>query len=55
MRLKLLFLTFIPFLSFGQFDPRMEEYQHKAIITKSDTINYHIYSKGLEKTVKLTT
>ena len=46
MRLKLLFLTFIPLLSFGQFDPRMEEYQHKAIITQSDTINYHIYSKG---------
>ena len=46
MRLKLLFLTFIPFLSFAQFDPKMEEYQHKSIFTKSDTINYHIYSKG---------
>ena len=46
MRLKLLFLTFIPFLSLAQFDPKMEEYQHKVIFTKSDTINYHIYSKG---------
>lgn len=36
----------IPILSFGQYDPRMEEYQHNTISTKSDTINYHIYLKG---------
>ena len=46
MRLKFLFLILIPFLSFGQFDPRREEYLHKSIIIKSDTINYHIFSKG---------
>ena len=46
MRLILTILTLFPFLTFGQYDPKMEEYQHKKIITKSDTINYHIYSKG---------
>lgn len=46
MRLILTVLTLLPFLTFGQYDPKMEEYQHKRIITKSDTINYHIYSKG---------
>ncbi len=46
MRLKFFFLTCLPFLAFGQFDPKMEEYQHKTILIKSDTINYHIYSKG---------
>ena len=46
MRFTLLFLTLLPFLSFGQHDPRMEEYQHQSIITKADTISYHIYSKG---------
>lgn len=39
-------MTFIPLLTFGQYDPKMEEYQHKTIYTKHDTINYHIYSKG---------
>lgn len=47
-------LTLIPFLSFGQYDPKMEEYQHKTIITKSDTIYYHLYSKGnIEEKSKL--
>jgi predicted esterase len=46
MKLILIILTLIPFLTFGQYDPRMEEYQHKTIFIKSDTIHYHIYSKG---------
>ena len=46
MRLILTILTLFPFLTFGQYDPKMEEYQHKKILTKSDTINYHIYLKG---------
>lgn len=46
MRLILTILTLIPFLAFGQYDPKMEEYQHKKIITKLDTIHYHYYSKG---------
>lgn len=46
MKLILTIFTLIPLLTFGQYDPRMEEYQHKVIFTKSDTINYHIYSKG---------
>jgi len=39
-------LTLLPVLSLGQYDPKMKEYQHKKIIVQSDTINYHIYSKG---------
>ena len=39
----------MPFLTFGQYDPKMEEYQHKKIITESDTINYQIYSKEIIK------
>ena len=46
MKLIITIFTLIPLLTFGQSDPRMEEYQHKIIFTKSDTINYHIYSKG---------
>lgn len=46
MKLILTILTLFPLLTFGQYDPKMEEYQHKKIIIKSDTINYHIYSKG---------
>ena len=46
MKLIITIYTLIPLLTFGQSDPRMEEYQHKIIFTKTDTINYHIYSKG---------
>ncbi|SDC65221.1 dienelactone hydrolase family protein [Williamwhitmania taraxaci] len=46
MKFVIIILTMMPFLTFGQYDPKMEEYQHKRIITKSDTINYQIYSKG---------
>lgn len=46
MKIIITVLTLIPLFSFGQYDPRMEEYQHKTVFTKSDTINYHIYSKG---------
>lgn len=41
-------------MTFGQYDPKTEEYLHKRIITKTDTINYHIYSKGgIEKKDKI--
>ena len=46
MRLILIILTLFPFSTFGQYDPKMEEYRHQKIITKSDTIIYHVYSKG---------
>jgi predicted esterase len=46
MKLLIFISTLIPLLAFGQYDPKMEEYQHKTIYTKYDTINYHIYSKG---------
>lgn len=36
----------MPFLTFGQHDPKMQKYQHKKIITETDTIHYQIYSKG---------
>lgn len=36
-------LTIIPILVFGQYDQKTEEYQHKSIIVKNDTIRYHIY------------
>jgi predicted esterase len=46
MKVLIFMSTLIPLLAFGQYDPKMEEYQHKTIYTKYDTINYHIYSKG---------
>lgn len=46
MKLIIFISTLIPLFVFGQYDLKMEEYQHKTIYTKSDTINYHIYSKG---------
>ena len=46
MKFILTILTIMPFLTFGQHDPKIEEYQHKKIILKSDTIHYQIYSKG---------
>lgn len=46
MKYILIILTIVPFLTFGQFDPKIEEYQHKKIITELDTINYQIYSNG---------
>lgn len=47
MKLTLIaILTIIPILVFGQYDQKTEEYQHKSIIVKNDTIRYHIYSKG---------
>lgn len=42
MKLIFIILNLIPFLVFGQY----EDYMHKTIITKTDTINYHVYSKG---------
>ncbi|ATA76064.1 carboxymethylenebutenolidase [Capnocytophaga sp. H2931] len=46
MRLLLIILTLTPLLVFSQYEPKIDEYQHKRILTKSDTIHYHIYSKG---------
>ncbi|WP_241694796.1 hypothetical protein [Capnocytophaga canimorsus] len=46
MRLLLIILTLTPLLAFSQYEPKIDEYQHKRILTKSDTIHYHIYSKG---------
>jgi len=47
MKLILIILTLIPFVVFGQFNPKhIDEFQHKSIIVKNDTIRYHIYSKG---------
>jgi esterase/lipase len=40
------FLLLIPVFSFGQYDPKLEEYQHMSIFFKSDTIQYHVYAKG---------
>jgi esterase/lipase len=47
MKFILIILTSIPFLAFGQFNPKhIDEFQHKTIIINNDTIKYHIYSKG---------
>lgn len=46
MKWLLVILTFVPTIAFGQFDPKIEEYQHKKIIKNKDTIRYHIYSNG---------
>lgn len=46
MRLILIFLILNPILSFAQYDPKIDEYQHKIILKNKDTIRYHIYSKG---------
>ena len=46
----LLFLLF-PLFSFGQFDPKEDEYKHYKIFTKNDTINYHIYTNKTSKEI----
>jgi esterase/lipase len=46
MKLTCIIFILIPIITFGQYDPKIEEYQNKTIITKNDTIRYHIYSKG---------
>lgn len=46
----LLFLLF-PLFSFAQFDPKEDEYKHYKIITKNDTINYHIYTNKTSKEI----
>lgn len=45
---KILFTLFlIPTLIFGQFNPKhIDDFQHKTIIIRNDTISYHIYSNG---------
>lgn len=42
----ILILILIPFKNFGQYDPKPNEFIHHSIISKTDTVNYHIYSKG---------
>ena len=46
----ILFLLF-PLFSFGQFDPKEDEYKHYEIFTKNDTINYHIYTNKTSKEI----
>jgi esterase/lipase len=46
MKLILIILTIIPLMTFGQYDPKTDEYIHRNIIVKKDTINYHIYANG---------
>lgn len=42
----IIILTITPLITFGQYDPKIDEYLHRSIIVKKDTINYHIYSNG---------
>lgn len=50
-RIFLFFLVF-PHLIWAQYDPKSDAYKHSSIISKGDTINYHIYTKGELKTKK---
>lgn len=45
-----LFLLF-PLFSFGQFDPKEDEYKHYKIFKKNDTINYHVYTNKTSKEI----
>lgn len=50
MKWLLIILTIVPTIAFGQFNPKhIGEFQHKSIIVKNDTINFHIYAKGKVK------
>ena len=49
--MKYLFFLLIPLLSFGQFDPKENEYKHYMILAKNDTINYHIYKNKASKEI----
>jgi len=46
MKNILILFVLFPVLTFGQYRPQIESYQHKSIIVSNDTIHYHIYSKG---------
>lgn len=45
-KMKYLLFFPIPLFSFGQFDPKEDEYKHYTIFSKNDTINYHIYKNN---------
>nr|WP_314866576.1 hypothetical protein [uncultured Flavobacterium sp.] len=51
MRFKFIALFFLALKTFGQFNPKIDEYKHYSIIKKKDTINFHLYSN--EKIEKL--
>lgn len=44
--MKVFILLILPFIAFGQYDPKENEYRHFSVISKSDTIHYHVYAKG---------
>lgn len=44
--MKYLILLLLPYFLFAQYDPKENEYQHFSILSKNDTIHYHIYSKN---------
>jgi esterase/lipase len=46
MKIIINILILLPLITFGQYDPKVEEYQHKMILIKNDTIRYHIFSNG---------
>ncbi len=51
MKFKFIALFFLALKTFGQFNPKIDEYKHYSIIKKKDTINFHLYSN--EKIEKL--
>lgn len=46
MKWLMTILALIPIIVIGQYNPRMDEYQHKTILANHDTINYHLYYRG---------
>lgn len=50
-KFKFIILLFLTLKTFGQFNPKIDEYRHYSIIKKNDTINFHLYSS--EKIEKL--
>jgi esterase/lipase len=52
MKIVVFSLLILPLLCLGQYDPKLNEYQHFTIALKKDTINYHVYAKGDLQTKK---
>lgn len=52
MKAVVIFLLVLPFLAFGQYDPKLNEYQHFTLFQKKDSIRYHVYAKGDLQTKK---
>ncbi len=51
-KIAVIILLIFPLLTFGQYDPKENEYKHFMVLSKKDTINYHVYSKGDLQTKK---